>query len=235
MRHSARTPADPYELLLDGDLGHDALSRVLAAVTASGTQDELGGLSTARSAFVAAYTPMAAPARAASARHRPAATRTVAGRLLAAKVVAAVSGITLVGGVAYAATTTNLFHAPASSQAPGAPAQQPTHAGVPGSDRSSTADVNRGGNGPASAAPVRPKSSKTVTPPGKANGHTAGGPSSAHGTPHHAPNPGHQPGVGRSASSTAPGHTNPPNSPKSKKRHAAHPSQVHSPGSHLPA
>src|SRR4051794_33088385 len=111
MRSAAHNTVDPFELLLDGGHGSDALSHVMAALTAPGTQDELLGLDAARSAFLAAQAPTAAPARA-TARRRPATTRTVAGRLLAAKAVAAVSGITLVGGVAYAATTTSLFRSP---------------------------------------------------------------------------------------------------------------------------
>jgi hypothetical protein len=225
MRSAAHRAVDPYELLLDGGHGDDALSHVMAAATAPGTHSELLGLAVAHSAFLAEQATTAAPARA-PARHRPAATRTVAGRLLAAKAVAAVSGITLIGGVAYAATTTSLFRSPASDHPP---AQQSTQPGVTGNGQSTTTQLN-GGNGPATAVPARPNASKSVSPRRNAYGHTAGRPSGAHGTPHNPPNPGHLPGVGNSsASSTAPQQVN---TPDPKKSHPVHPTQANGPRPH---
>jgi hypothetical protein len=226
MRHAAHNTVDRYELLLDGGPGSDALSHVLAAVTAAGTQDELLGLPAARSAFLAAQAPTAAPARATTARRRPAASRTVAGRLLAAKAVAAVSGITLVGGVAYAATTTSIFH-PAPRHGPQAPAQQQGPSGSSGAGTTTTGGVT----GPANVRPIKATVTKTVTrtvtPPGNAYGHNTNGPAQAKSSPHHPANPAHQPGVGASAAASAPGRAKTPTPKKSHPAHPSHPSGPH--------
>jgi hypothetical protein len=106
MRRRPRFSSASLDALLDGDCDDGtALARVLIAAGAPGTPQELAGLDAARAAFV----------RAAPAPSRPpmtplsAATRTAAGRLLAVKAIAAVSGATLIGGVAYAATSTHLL------------------------------------------------------------------------------------------------------------------------------
>jgi hypothetical protein len=97
-----------YEELLHGARADDsALSALLDAARAPGTRDEMAGLPAARNAFLAA--PYLHTRPAASVRRLPATTRTAAGRLLALKLVAAVSGVTLVGGAAYAATGAKLL------------------------------------------------------------------------------------------------------------------------------
>src|SRR4051794_7711893 len=113
---------DPFEELLDGrSPDNSALARLLTAARAPGTRDEMGGLPAARSAFLEARQP-----RRSRATRLPAATRPAAGKLFALKALAAVSGATLVGGVAYAATDTSLLggtdhhrHGPAASASAG--------------------------------------------------------------------------------------------------------------------
>ncbi|MDT4921969.1 MAG: hypothetical protein QOI15_2871, partial [Pseudonocardiales bacterium] len=132
MNRRQSSSGDPFEELLDGRTPDDsALARLLTAARAPGTRNEMAGLPAARTAFLDARQP-----RRAGAIRLPAATRTAAGRLFALKAVAAVSGATLVGGVAYAATDTNLLggtdhrkHGPVAS-APAEPRSGSTTRGV---------------------------------------------------------------------------------------------------------
>jgi hypothetical protein len=103
---SARIGSASVENLLAGDVTDgSAISRVLAAARAPGTPEEVAGLEAARSTFVLATLASPRP----PINIRPALTRTTAVRLLTLKAIAAVSGATLIGGVAYAASNTALL------------------------------------------------------------------------------------------------------------------------------
>jgi hypothetical protein len=128
MRGRPRLGSAVLEQLLEGAVDDGtALAGVLAAAQAAGTPAELTGLDAARAAFVATHVAEAALPRPSVAK-LPAVTRTTAGRLLALKAIAAVSGATLVGGVAYAASGARLLggshHTPAqhTSGVPGSSA-----------------------------------------------------------------------------------------------------------------
>lgn len=196
-----------YEELLDRSHSDDsALSALLDAARAPGTREDMAGLPAARTAFMSV--PYVRTRPAASVSRLPAATRSAAGRLLALKFVAAVSGATLVGGAAYAATGAKLLggsHGPpkhsTSSSAPAVPGHrgrgyqnpgviQPT----PGSQRPQAAPETTRDNQPANGA-LNGKSSAAhevhnppATPPGHSN--TPGSPQTSHTpSPHHTPAP----------------------------------------------
>jgi hypothetical protein len=96
---------DPFEDLLDGRPSDDsALFELLTAARAPGTRHDMLGLPAAREAFLDVRRQ-----RRGSTRRLPAATRTAARRLVTLKAMAAVSGATMIGGVAYAASEANLL------------------------------------------------------------------------------------------------------------------------------
>lgn len=187
-----------YEELLDGARSDDsALSAVLDAARAPATRTELSGLSTARNAFMSV--PYVRTRPAASVSRLPAATRSAAGRLLALKLVAALSGISLVGGAAFAASGTDLLggtsprhHSPAGpvptaphndggrqvvpGQAGPTPGGVVTHAGPATQGAAAT-------NGKSSIARSEHPPSKPANPPGRSN--TPGAPISHSPKPHH--------------------------------------------------
>lgn len=107
-RHRHPVPSS-LDALLDGHDDGTALARLLGAARAPDTQREVAGLDAARAAFIRGVELWDAPAR-----KRP------VGRLLAVKVAAAVSGVSLIGGVAYATTSSGLLdHRP--PPVPGSP------------------------------------------------------------------------------------------------------------------
>ena len=192
-----------YEDFLDGSHSDDsALSALLDAARAPGAREDMAGLPAARAAFMSV--PYVRTRPAASVSRLPAATRNAAGRLLALKFIAAVSGATLVGGAAYAATGAKLLggsHGPpkhsTSSTAPAVPGHggggfhypgvaQPT----PGSQRPQAAPENTHENQPPDGG-LNGKSSaahEVHNPPGHSN--TPGSPQTSHTpSPHHTPTP----------------------------------------------
>lgn len=200
---------DGFEDLLDGRATRgSALAGVLSAARAPGTPDELGGLSTARTAFLTAQ--QAHPKRGAAASGLPGATRSAAGRLLVLKAVAAVSGATLVGGVAYAATGAHLLggdtdhrvHSPATSpQAPahyrpGVTSRYPTQGGVGNGTRPSSHPADSRSSAAGSRGPAQPHSANPSGPhkpasPGSThtpNPHSSDSPS-PHPSHSHRPHP----------------------------------------------
>jgi hypothetical protein len=200
-----------YEDLLNGSRPDDsALSALLDAARAPGTREEMAGLPAARTAFMSVPYVRARPA--ASVSRLPAATRTAAGRLLALKFVAAVSGVTLVGGAAYAATGAKLLgggssphkHAVSSS----APAPVHHHGGggiypapvgapppTPGQPQPRTTNGAGGPRGKSSLARSEHPPSNPATPHGQSKTprppatHTSGPPSSHTPGPRHTPTP----------------------------------------------
>lgn len=115
-----------YEELLDGSRSDDsALSGLLDAARAPAAREEMSGLPTARNAFMSV--PYVRTRPAASVSKLPATSRSAAGRLLALKLVAAVSGVTLVGGAAYAATGADLLGGSQHQQSPSSPASSAPH------------------------------------------------------------------------------------------------------------
>ena len=208
-----------YEEFLDGSRSDDsALSALLDAARAPGTREDMAGLPAARTAFMSV--PYVRTRPAASVSRLPAATRTAAGRLLALKFVAAVSGVTLVGGAAYAATGAKLLggsHSPpthsTSSTAPAVPGHRgggDHYPGVvapaPGSQRPQAAPGTTHRNEPADGG-LNGKSSAAhetrnppATPPSHSN--TPGSPQTSHTptphvtNPHPSPNP-HKSSPGR--------------------------------------
>ena len=191
-----------YEELLDGARSDDsALSGLLDAARAPAAREEMSGLATARNAFMSV--PYVRTRPAASVSKLPAATRTAAGRLLALKLVAAISGVTLVGGAAYAATGADLLggssphrHSP-SSPAPTAPHHRggfqvapgqvgPTPAGpLPQPGQATHGDGRT--NGKSSAARSEHPPANPANPPGRSN--TSGPPESHSPQPRHTPSP----------------------------------------------
>lgn len=102
MRPPKRPRSPDLDRLLDEDVADGtALAQVLAAARAPGCADELVGLSSAMSAFASATRQLSRS----PVGHRAAPARAVTTRSLLAKTVAAIGGVTLAGGVAYAATT----------------------------------------------------------------------------------------------------------------------------------
>ena len=111
MTRHARHGSAGLELLLDDEVLEDTrLSRVLSAARAPAQAEELAGLVAARTAFASTFT---APLATRVPANRP---KALAGRLIALKAIAAVSGATLVGGVAFAASHSNLLRSPAHHQ-----------------------------------------------------------------------------------------------------------------------
>ena len=190
-----------YEELLDGARSDDsALSGLLDAARAPAAREEMSGLATARNAFMSV--PYVRTRPAASVSKLPAATRTAAGRLLALKLVAAISGVTLVGGAAYAATGADLLgggpqqHSPSSpaSSAPHhrggfqvAPGQAgPTPAGpLPKPGQATHGDGST--NSKSSIARSEHPPANPSNPPGRNN--TSGPPDSHSPQPRHTPSP----------------------------------------------
>jgi len=189
-----------YEELLDGSRSDDsALSALLDAARAPGTREDMAGLPAARNSFMSVPYMRSRPA--ASVSRLPAATRTAAGRLLALKLVAAVSGVTLVGGAAYAATGAQLLGgssphkhstsstAPAPNNRGGGPHQVvgPGQAGpTPGNLLPQPAN-NGGPSGNSSVARSEHPPASPATPPGKSN---TSGPRTSHAPqPRHTPTP----------------------------------------------
>jgi hypothetical protein len=200
-----------YEEFLDGSYTDDsALSALLDAARAPGTREDMAGLPAARTAFMSV--PYVRTRPAASVSRLPAATRTAAGRLLALKFVAAVSGATLVGGAAYAATGAKLLggsqsphkHS-TSSSAPAVPGhrggsrQYPAGGGgaqpTPGGQQPQAAPAatthdngQRNGSLTGRSSAAHEEHNPPATPPGQSN--TPGSPQTSHSpSPHHTPTP----------------------------------------------
>jgi hypothetical protein len=205
MSRRQRAAEDRFESLLDGRHPDDsALARVLSAASAPGTADELAGLAAARAAFVMAQQPRDKRA----AVGLPGATRSAAGRLFVLKAVAAVSGATLVGGVAYAATGAHLLgggpehhrvHAPATSShtaaahgGHGAAPPYETHYGSHGGVRPTTRPA---GGQPSAHETHGPTQTHSAHPPGPHNSESPGPTHSPnpHSTKSHSPHPSHSP------------------------------------------
>lgn len=191
-----------YEELLDGARSDDSgLSALLDAARAPGTREDMAGLQSTRNAFMSV--PYVRTRPAASVSRLPAATRIAAGRLLALKLVAAVSGVTLVGGAAYAATgaqilgggssphrhsTSTSTPAPAPGNRGGGPYQVVPGQGGPTGGGLLTQPANNGGpNGNSSVARSEHPPANPATPPGQTN--TPGAPTSHAPKPHHTPTP----------------------------------------------
>lgn len=198
-RHRLRS-GRRYEELLDDLRSDDSdLSALLEVARAPGARDEMGGLRAATSAFMSV--PYVRTRPAATVSRLPAATRAAAGRLLALKFIAAVSGVTLVGGAAYAATGARLpggssphKHSTSSS---GAPSPNTGEGGgdqylPPGQVRPTPAGpvpaVNtRGADGNNSAARSEHPPANPANPPRHSN---APGPDTTHTPqPHQTPAP----------------------------------------------
>jgi hypothetical protein len=191
-----------YEAFLDGSHADDsALSTVLEAARAPGTREDMAGLPAARNAFMSV--PYLRTRPAASVSRLPAATRTAAGRLLALKFVAAVSGVTLVGGAAYAATGAQLLggsspHRHSTSSAAPAPHNRgnqivppgqapPTPGGPLPQPRQQTRHDDGAPNGNSSVAHSEHSPSNPATPPERSN--TPHPPTSHAPKPHETPTP----------------------------------------------
>jgi hypothetical protein len=227
-----------YEDYLDGSYSDDsALSGLLDAARAPGTREDMAGLPAARTAFRSV--PFVRSRPAASVSRLPAATRTAAGRLLALKFVAAVSGATLVGGAAYAATGAKLLGGGSpgphkqgtTTSAPTVPGgRAPVGGGYhnPGGEALPTPDgpqpqqppaathVTGSSNGKSSAA--HEGHNPPATPPGQRN--TPGGPQTSHTPdPRHSPTPHNtdpHPSPNPHKSSPGQGQTRAPNAPSSE-------------------
>jgi hypothetical protein len=206
MTRLARHGLERLEFLLDEDVLEDTrLCRVLSAARQPTHADELGGLVQARAAFVSTFNPAHEAREAVS---RPTGRRTFAGRLLAVKAVAAVSGATLVGGVALAASHTSLLNeAPRHTQ--NQPAVQTSQPLAPqGSYLISTA-----------VTPAVTGRSTSSAHPAQSHGNSA---AIGHAHQSRAPHshPVHPP------SSSPPGKSNPPHRKKPKKQPTQHPSNA---------
>lgn len=222
MRPTPRHGPVPLERLLDEEaFDGTALSRVLAAARAPARPDELAGLESARLAF---RQQVATPRhRVASSRGRaPASTgaRTLAGRLLAAKAVAAVSGATLIGGVAYAASSGVLTNAPSLHPSAGSSAGHLAPRPV------ASGGYPYGPIGTVSSRAASPASTPAAQPHPHPRRHT---PTSVHPShpPTHSvhPHPTGPPSTPRASRSSAPpthGHK-PPHKPHPTPSAAAHP------------
>lgn len=188
MSRRRRAAEDGFEDLLDGrDPGSSALGRVLDAARAPGRPDELSGLGQAQAAFLMARQPHRT--RAARGSRLPATTRSAAGRLFVLKAAAAVSGVTLVGGVAYAATGAHLLGGGSDQHRVHFPAAT-THASRPGyparpgggTTRYGTSeDGSRGATGPTSRPSGQSSSARSVPAPTRTRTHVP--------TQTHSPNP----------------------------------------------
>jgi hypothetical protein len=157
MRRAIRRSSASLEQLLEKDIADGTtLCRVLSAARAPGTTHEVAGLEAAMSAFAAATreTPRS------PASHRAVATRTVTARRFALKALAAVSGVTLAGGVAYAATTAG-FAGGSPNDVP------PRHSTGPGQGTHSTnsfgGSLPLGPGSVGSPAGAHPRSTLTAT------------------------------------------------------------------------
>jgi hypothetical protein len=114
MRRPIRRTSAALEELLDKDVADGTeLSRVLAAARAPGTANEVVGFQGAKSAFMVASRNLPRF----PVRHRAAASRSITARGFMLKALAAVSGVTVAGGVAFAATTTGFLGGPAKGPA----------------------------------------------------------------------------------------------------------------------
>lgn len=177
-RRRRHATAASLDALLDGarDDG-TALARVLAAARAPANPRETTGLDAARTAFIGAAN---APRPARPKRHGG--TRSVAGRLVALKAIAAVSGASLIGGVAYAASSTNLLNHPsghhpghhrsaASSESAPAPSASVRHHRQQPIDEPKPTTANHPANHRQHSASARPtrRGSVAVTPSGPAS------------------------------------------------------------------
>jgi hypothetical protein len=215
MTRQPRHGSARLELLLDEDVFEDTrLSRVLSVARQPAAAEELAGLTEARAAFVLALNP---PLTTRASSGRPARSRSLAGRLLALKAVAAVSGATLVGGVALAATQANfLGNSPQHQKNQQAPQASPPRMQRPAAPQGSWIAS-------ASVSPTHPPA-----PHGKPAGQPAHLPPRSAGSVHqkqtHAPNP------HRSSASSPPGQSNPPQRkktppPQTNNGRTEHPSQ----------
>jgi hypothetical protein len=232
MTRHARHGSAGLELLLDEDiLDGTGLSRVLSAARQPTQAEELAGLSSARAAFVATFNP---PHTVRTHAGRRAGSRSVAGRLIALKAAAAVTGVTLVGGVAFAATQTNLLSNPThhehNQQAPQASQAGGTGGGPQGAQVTASAGSVPGRG--ASAA-----QGKGAGQP--ARSHSSNASAAAHPSPSHSPHP----HPSNSSPSSPPGQSNAPQRKTSPSPHASSgragsptaPAQAQRSASHSPA
>lgn len=168
MRRPNRGRSTALDRLLDEDVADGtALCQVLAAARAPGTADELVGLPAAMSAFATATREVPRS----PVRHRAAPpSRVTAGGLLT-RTLAAVSGVALAGGVAYAATTVGFIGTGGSSNHP--PASHSTSPGHSGKTGRSGGSLPYEPADPGSVV-TRGVVASTTVPPGQSTGH--GGP-----------------------------------------------------------
>ena len=210
MTRQARHGSAGLDLLLDEDIVDGTrLSRVLSAARQPTQAEELTGLTAARAAFVSTYNP---PPTLRAGAGRRAGSHTVAGRLFALKAAAAVSGVTLIGGVALAATHANLLsnsthhqhnqQAPQGSQ-PGGPAGGPQGSAI------TSSVVSVPGHGRASITAGKARHAGAAP-------HGTNGSPSEHHSQSHSPHP-HQ---SNSSPSAPPGQRNLPHRSKSPSPHA---------------
>jgi hypothetical protein len=226
MRRPNRGRSAALDRLLDGDVADGtALAEVLAAARAPGSADELAGLSGAMSAFVTATRQLPRP----PVGHRAAPRRALTAGGLLAKTVAAVGGVALAGGVAYAATTAGFIGIGGGSHHP--PAFHTTTPGHSGEHDRNTGSSPFGSTGPGSAAnpnalttakTTAAPSSRAVENPGSKPEpdptHPAHPTQSVH--PTHPPSPTH-PAPSSSATPPAHGRTSHPTHPPTPSHPAA--------------
>ncbi|WP_409451262.1 hypothetical protein [Jatrophihabitans sp.] len=161
MRRPNRPRSADLDRLLDEDVSDGtALAQLLAAARAPGAANELVGLSTAMSAFASANREL--PRSPVS--HRAAPRRALTTRSLLAKTVAAVGGVTLAGGVAYAATTVGFMGLGGGSDHP--PALHSTSPGHGGDQDRSGGSSPFGSTAPgaATATGATPARTHAATP-----------------------------------------------------------------------
>jgi hypothetical protein len=168
MRRPNRPRSADLDRLLEEDVSDGtALAQVLAAARAPGAANELVGLSTAMSAFASAYRQL--PRSPVS--HRAAPRRALTTRSLLAKTVAAVGGVTLAGGVAYAATTVGFMGIGGGSDHP--PALHSTSPGHGGDQDRGSGSSPFGSTAPGAATDTTPARTHAATP-----SHAVGNPAS---------------------------------------------------------
>jgi hypothetical protein len=219
MTRRRKHAGDPFDDLLDGcSSDGSALAELLSAARAPGAPDEMLGLPSTRAAFLDARRP-----------RRTAIRLPAAGRLAALKVLAAVSGATMIGGVAYAATEANFLGGtggnhqkpPAASSPAGPHHDQSRSAGPQGGGGGTGPETGPAGNG---------------TAPGAANGPGSGRPGSDGGQPYgsganstHPVGPGEHSALPHRAHPTHPAHPSSTSHPEPTPSGEPHPS--HTPSS----
>lgn len=191
--------------LLDTDeADRTPLGRLLAAARGPGTEEEVAGLADASRAFY-----LAGPGtRRSPVPARRVGARASAKRWLAVRAIAGIAGVSLLGGVAYAATNTGLLDG-GTKPRPAAPnTSRATESGSP--SRPSRMQIRQSGTGRATTATASPASGRPRSAAGTVRVHphlhpsTKGGNRSAH--PSHPARPDPSTTRGRRHSSASPSH-----------------------------